>query len=74
MGIANDLQRRLAEQNAGKSTHAAKHLPWKIEAAIRFEKDPRAADSERYLKCGSGHAFIDHHRWSRRAANIHVES
>jgi len=63
IGLTENLKRRLEEHNAGKSTYTAGHRPWKIEVAIRFENDLKAADFERYLKSGSGHAFAGRHFW-----------
>jgi len=64
IGLTDNLNRRLEEHNAGKSPHTSKRLPWKIEVAIRFENDQKAADLERYLKSGSGHAFANRHLWT----------
>lgn len=30
IGITSDLRRRIAEHNAGKSSHTSKFLPWRI--------------------------------------------
>lgn len=63
VGLTEDLQRRLAEHNAGKSSHTARFRPWRIVASICFEDDARAEAFERYLKAGSGHAFAKKHLW-----------
>jgi predicted GIY-YIG superfamily endonuclease len=63
IGITNDLKRRLADHNAGKSPHTAKGIPWKLAAAIYFQDGARAEAFERYLKDGSGHAFARRHFW-----------
>ena len=65
IGLTDNLNRRLDEHNAGKTPHTSKHLPWKIEVAVRFESDERAIEFERYLKSGSGHAFAKRHLWAR---------
>ena len=62
-GITSDLQARIKEHNAGKLPTTAKHKPWKIVVAIRFDNDTRANAFERYLKNGSGHAFARRHFW-----------
>ena len=36
-GHTSDLKRRLAEHNAGKCPHAAKHVPWKVKFYAAFE-------------------------------------
>jgi predicted GIY-YIG superfamily endonuclease len=64
VGITDDLKKRLTEHNYGKSHHTAKHQPWRINVAIRFTDDRRAALFERYLKSGSGQTFAKRHLWS----------
>jgi len=64
VGLTEDLNRRLEEHNAGKSPHTSRNLPWRIEVVVRFENDQKAADLERYLKSGSGHAFANRHLWT----------
>ena len=64
IGLTNNLNDRLKEHNSGKSPYTAKHIPWEIEVAIRFESDTHASAFERYLKLGSGHAFAERHFWS----------
>ena len=54
---------RLAEHNAGKSTHTNKHKPWKVVAYFAFGNQQKAEAFERYLKQGSGHAFANKHFW-----------
>ena len=63
IGVTDDLQRRLAEHNAGKSPHTAKYAPWGVVVAISFEDPQKALEFEKYLKIGSGHAFANRHFW-----------
>ncbi|TKA98624.1 MAG: GIY-YIG nuclease family protein, partial [Mesorhizobium sp.] len=30
IGVTSDLKRRIAEHNAGKSSHTSKFLPWRV--------------------------------------------
>jgi putative endonuclease len=60
-GHSSDLKQRLAEHNAGKCPHTSKFLPWKIKFYAAFETLELAQDFERWLKCGSGHAFSKRH-------------
>ena len=53
--------RNVAEHNAGRCTHTAKHGPWTIEVVIEFADERRAVAFERYLKSGSGVAFSVRH-------------
>jgi putative endonuclease len=63
VGITTDLNKRLKEHNAGKSPHTANFKPWKVIVAVRFADSHRADTFEKYLKSGSGHAFIKRHLW-----------
>jgi putative endonuclease len=63
VGKTDDLRRRLAEHNSGKSFHTSKHVPWKLVVAMAFADDRKALAFERYLKTGSGHAFAGRHFW-----------
>jgi len=63
VGRTDDLERRLAEHNSGKSPHTAKHRPWTLVVAVYFEDDAKASDFERYLKQGTGRAFARRHFW-----------
>lgn len=60
-GISSDPARRLAEHNSGKSIHTNKYRPWKMIACVWFEDRRRAEIFERYLKTGSGRAFVRRH-------------
>ena len=63
VGLASDPDERLKEHNARKSPHTSKCVPWRLVAAVRFEKRGRATAFERYLKSGSGRAFAKRHFW-----------
>lgn len=58
IGSTNNLKRRLLEHNQGKSKHTQKFCPWQIESAIYFSDEKKAYAFERYLKHGSGYAFL----------------
>ncbi|MBX3745093.1 MAG: GIY-YIG nuclease family protein [Verrucomicrobiae bacterium] len=60
-GQTRDLRRRLAEHNAGKVTHTARYRPWTVRSATAFCDRTRALAFERYLKSGSGRAFLHRH-------------
>jgi putative endonuclease len=63
VGLTSDLRRRLVEHNAGKSPHTAKFRPWRIATYVAFSDEIMAAEFERYLKSGSGHAFANKRLW-----------
>ena len=61
IGHTSNLKQRLAEHNAGRCSHTAKFVPWKLKLYVAFETLEQAQHFERYLKSGSGHAFADRH-------------
>jgi predicted GIY-YIG superfamily endonuclease len=61
VGSTDDLKRRIADHNTGKSTHTAKHRPWNLVCYQAFADERRAIAFERYLKTGSGHEFRRRH-------------
>jgi predicted GIY-YIG superfamily endonuclease len=63
VGLATDLKNRLAEHDAGKSSHTSNYAPWELIVAIYFKNRHRATAFERYRKHGSGHAFAGRHFW-----------
>ena len=63
VGLTANLDNRVEAHNTGKVPHTAKHMPWKLVVAIRFQDDQRAIAFERYLKSGSGRAFARRHFW-----------
>ena len=62
-GLTSDLEKRLADHNAGRSPHTNKFKPWELVVAIYFADRQRAEEFERYLKHGSGHVFARRHFW-----------
>ena len=56
-GATADLKRRIAEHNAGRSTHTAKFMPWELVWYCAFPDKHRALAFETYLKSHSGRAF-----------------
>lgn len=63
VGVTNDLKRRLSDHNAGRSKHTSKYVPWRLVTYLAFADGLKAADFERYLKSGSGHAFARKRLW-----------
>ena len=60
-GRTENLQGRLNDHNAGKVPHTSKFRPWVIRSATAFKDKNRATAFERYLKSGSGRAFLHRH-------------
>ena len=60
-GQTQDLKQRLKEHNSGSVPHTSKFIPWQIRSATAFKSKERALAFERYLKSGSGRAFLKRH-------------
>ncbi|MBN2015510.1 GIY-YIG nuclease family protein [Candidatus Dojkabacteria bacterium] len=58
VGFTSDLDKRLKEHNEGLSKHTSKFRPWKVETYIAFSDRKLALKFEKYLKVGSGNAFM----------------
>jgi len=63
VGLTSDLERRVAEHNAGRSPHTSKYVPWRLVTYIAFSDERKAEVFERYMKSGSGHAFAKRRLW-----------
>jgi predicted GIY-YIG superfamily endonuclease len=61
VGLTRNLKYRLEAHNQGQSPHTSKYRPWKVLVALKFNDDQKAAKFERYLKSGSGQAFLKRH-------------
>lgn len=61
VGITETIDQRLEEHNSGKSIFTNKFKPWKLETYTAFSNKELAHSFERYLKEGSGHAFLKKH-------------
>jgi len=57
IGATADLKRRIADHNAGRSTHSAKFKPWELGWYCAFRGKYEALECEKYLKSHSGRAF-----------------
>lgn len=60
-GCTADLQRRIAEHNAGESAHTRKFVPWKLVGYVAFSDHEKADRFEAYLKTASGRTFAKRH-------------
>jgi putative endonuclease len=61
VGLTPDLKHRFADHNAGRSPHTRKHKPWNLITYTAFADKNTAVEFERYLKTGSGRAFLQRH-------------
>ena len=60
-GCTNELEERLKQHAAGKVECTMKYLPFKFLFAIAIQDRIKAFKLEKYLKTGSGRAFIKKH-------------
>ena len=58
VGQTKNVAERLYVHNTGGSPHTAKYKPWSLVSAISFGEQDKAIKFEKYLKSGSGRAFI----------------
>ena len=61
VGMTKDLKKRLATHNSGGSIHTAKYKPWELIVYMGFKNEAKARQFEKYLKSGSGRAFLNKH-------------
>ena len=60
-GITDNIDARLTKHNAGEVKHTSKYKPWRIKTYVAFTDEKRASEFEKYLKSGSGRAFVTKH-------------
>lgn len=58
VGITQDLDKRLKEHNSELSYYTKRYAPWDVETYVVFKSKKAAELFERYLKEGSGQAFL----------------
>ena len=58
-GYTSDLKKRLQEHNNRESFASKPYAPFNLIFYAAFETEKLAKDFERYLKSGSGKAFIN---------------
>lgn len=61
VGFSEDYKQRLEYHNDDKSTHTNKFKPWKLVCCFTFTEIETAKEFEKYLKTGSGRAFMKKH-------------
>ena len=58
IGYTDNLKRRLEEHNKAESGYSKRYAPWFVKTYIVFDNFEQANSFEKYLKAGSGHAFL----------------
>jgi predicted GIY-YIG superfamily endonuclease len=59
IGITGNISKRLIEHNTGTQHYTKRYLPWRVETYIAFSNKNKAFKFEKYLKVGSGKAFLN---------------
>ena len=60
-GCTNDLKKRMARHTQGWVPATKKRLPVELVGYVAFQNKYRAYNFEKYLKSGSGRAFLKKH-------------
>ena len=60
-GCTNDLDRRITQHQSGQVESTKQLLPLKLVTYISFTDKSKAYEFEKYLKTGSGRAFLKKH-------------
>jgi putative endonuclease len=58
IGFTEDLDKRIGEHNRNESGYTKSYSPWSLETYIVFNNKSQAVSFEKYLKSGSGFAFL----------------
>jgi predicted GIY-YIG superfamily endonuclease len=61
VGLTDDISDRLEWHNHGPSGPTVSGRPWSLLLSMEFGSEQDAARFERYLKSGSGRAFLKRH-------------
>ncbi|MBX4205084.1 MAG: GIY-YIG nuclease family protein [Candidatus Doudnabacteria bacterium] len=61
VGFSENYSQRLKYHNDGKSTHTNKYKPWSLICYFALNDIQQAKSFEKYLKSGSGRAFLKKH-------------
>ncbi len=59
VGISENVGRRLAEHNAGKSKFTSGHVPWELFYVEDAQSSTEARSREKYLKSAAGRRFLN---------------
>jgi predicted GIY-YIG superfamily endonuclease len=70
VGVTADLERRLADHEAGRVEETARHRPWDLLAAFLFPDARRAAAFAAYLRTSNGKAFGKEHLWNETRGGL----
>ena len=58
VGSTDNIERRLAEHNIGKSKFTSRYKPWELIYAEEFSTREEALKREKYLKSANGRRYL----------------
>jgi len=58
IGLTANLENRIKEHNRNESRYSKSYAPWEEETYVVFKNKSQAVSFEKYLKSGSGFAFL----------------
>jgi putative endonuclease len=58
VGYTDNIRKRLSDHNSGTTSYTRKYKPWEILVCVCFKSKDKAREFEKYLKSGSGRAFV----------------
>jgi putative endonuclease len=61
IGLTENIAQRVIEHNTGRSSYSRKYGPWELVTYTTFSHKKKAIEFEKYLKSGSGFAFLKKH-------------
>ena len=61
IGYTKNLDKRLSSHNSKSSLFSKKYAPWELLSYVTFYDETKARNFEKYLKKGSGFAFLKKH-------------
>ncbi|MFY9462519.1 MAG: GIY-YIG nuclease family protein [Candidatus Sungiibacteriota bacterium] len=61
VGFTEDLKRRLVVHNSGGDEYTSRRKPFRLVWYCAFHSKKQALEFEKYLKSGSGRAFLKKH-------------
>jgi len=61
IGYTTNLKERLKKHNEGGNKSTFSLRPWEVQTTIAFDDKEKAIKFEKYLKTGSGRAFLKRH-------------